>query len=43
MLVTPLGIVTPVNPLQLKNAYSPMLVTPLGIVMPVNPLQLKNA
>ena len=32
MLVTELGIVMDVRPLQLSNALSPILVTELGIV-----------
>jgi hypothetical protein len=43
MLVTELGIVMLVNPLQLEKAPSPILVTELGIVMLVNPLQLEKA
>ena len=43
MLVTLLGIVTLVSPLQPKNASLPMLVTLLGIVTLVSPLQPKNA
>jgi hypothetical protein len=39
MLVTLLGIVILVNPLQPENAPLPMLVTPLGIVISVNALQ----
>ena len=39
MLVTLLGIVMLVKPLQFRNALEPMLVTPLGIVMLVKPLQ----
>lgn len=35
MLVTELGIVNDVNPLQLSKALSPMLVTELGIVTDV--------
>ena len=37
MLVTELGIVTDVNPLQPSKALPPMLVTELGIVTDVNP------
>ena len=39
MLVTELGIVTDVKPLQSPKANVPMLVTELGIVTDVNPLQ----
>ena len=39
MLVTLLGIVTLVRPLQSENALSPMLVTLLPIVTLVRPLQ----
>ena len=39
MLVTELGIVTDVNPLQFWKAHGPMLVTELGMVsVPVAPL-----
>ncbi len=37
MLVTELGIVNDVNPLQPQKACSPMLSTELGIVNDVNP------
>ena len=40
MLVTLLGIVTEVKPLQPQKASLPMLVTLLGIVTEVKPLQL---
>ena len=43
MLVTPVGMVTLVRPLQPKNAQYPMLVTPVGMVTLVKPLQPKNA
>ena len=43
MLVTLLGMVTEVRPLQPKNASSPMLVTLLGMVMEVRPLQPEKA
>ncbi len=43
MLVTLLGIVTLVSPLQSENAYSPMLITPLPIATLVRPLQYSNA
>ena len=43
MLVTLVGIVTVVSPLQPENAYSPMLVTLDGIVTDVSPLQPENA
>ena len=39
MLVTELGIVTDVNPVQPEKALSPMLVTELGIVTEVKPVQ----
>ena len=39
MLVTELGMVTFVRPLQPENAEYPMLVTELGMVMLVRPLQ----
>ena len=39
MLVTELGMVMLVRPLQRLNALSPMLVTELGMVMLVRPLQ----
>ncbi len=38
MLVTELGMVTDVKPLQRKNAQSPMLVTEFGMVTEVKPL-----
>ena len=37
MLVTPLPMVTEVNPLQLRKDQLPMLVTLSGIVMEVKP------
>ena len=40
ILVTELGIVIDVNPVQPKNAVGPILVTELGIVIDVNPVQL---
>ena len=43
MLVTLLGMVTDVSPLQPENAYSPMLVTLLGMVTDVSLLQPWNA
>ncbi len=43
MLVTPLGIVTLVSPLQPRKAYQPMLVTLFGIVTLVRPVQLRKA
>ena len=43
MLVTLLGIVILVKPLQYSNAAVPMLVTPLPIVILVKPLQPPNA
>ena len=39
MLVTLLGIVTEVRPLQPEKEESPMLVTLLGIVTVIRPLQ----
>jgi hypothetical protein len=39
MVVTLLGIVRLVRPLQLENAAPPMVVTLLGIVRLVRPLQ----
>jgi hypothetical protein len=39
MLVTLLGIVTLVRPVQPENAEDPMLVTLLGIVTLVRPVQ----
>ena len=41
MLVTLLGIVTDVKPLQPSKAELPMLVTLLGMVTDVKPLQLE--
>lgn len=43
MLVTELGMVMEVRPLQCKKAFSPMLVTLLGMMMLVKLLQYKNA
>ena len=43
MLVTLLGMVMLVRPLQLENAPWPMLVTLLGIVTLVRLLQPENA
>ena len=43
MLVTLLGIVTEVKPVQLVKAPSPMLVTLLGIVTEVKLLQPMKA
>ena len=43
MLVTELGMVTLVRPLQPENARYPMLVTELGMVTLVRPLQPQNA
>ena len=43
MLVTLLGIVTLVKPLQKAKATFPMLVTLLGIVMLVKPSQPRKA
>ena len=43
MLVTLLGIVMLVNPVQPEKASEPMLVTLSGIVMLVNPVQLLKA
>jgi hypothetical protein len=43
MLVTLLGIVTLVRPVQPENAYAAMLVTLLGIVTLVRPVQPENA
>ena len=40
MLVTELGMVMLVRPLQPENAFHPMLVTELGMVTLVRPLQL---
>ena len=42
MLVTLLGIVTEVRPLQYWKAEFPMLVTLLGIVTEVRPLHSKK-
>ena len=43
MLVTELGIVISVSPVQPENAELPILVTELGIVISVSPTQQKNA
>ena len=43
MLVTELGIVTDVRPVQPWNAPSPISVTVLGMVMDVSLLHLPNA
>ena len=43
MLVTPLPMVTEVNPLQSEKAPSPMLVTLSGMVIEVKPLQPEKA
>jgi hypothetical protein len=43
MLVTLLGIVTLVRPVQPENAAYAMLVTLLGMVMLVRPVQPENA
>ena len=43
MLVTELGIVTEVRPVQVSNALYSMLVTELGMVTEVRPLQPENA
>ena len=43
MLVTELGIVTEVRPLQPEKAPFPMLVTEFGMVTEVNPLQPMKA
>ena len=43
MLVTLLGIVTEVRPVQASKAYSPILVTLLGIVTEARLLQLAKA
>ena len=43
MLVTLLGIVTEVSPLQQANAFFPILVTLSAIVTSVNASQLSNA
>ena len=43
MLVTLLGIVTEVKPLQPEKAEDPMLVTLLGIVTEVKPEQPEKA
>ena len=43
MLVTLLGMVIVVKPVQPENAELPILVTPLGMVIEVKPVQLENA
>ena len=43
MWVTLLGRVTPVRPVQLANALSPMRVTLAGMVTPVRPVRPLNA
>ena len=43
MLVTELGMVMLVKPVQLLNALLPMLVTDEGMVMLVKPVQPLNA
>ena len=43
MIVTLLGIVMEVRPLQPENAYASMLVTLLGIEMEVSSVQPKKA
>ena len=43
MLVTELGMVREVRPLQPKKAPPPMLVTELGMVTELRPLQPKKA
>jgi hypothetical protein len=43
MLVTLLGIVTEVKPLQYAKAQLPMLVTLLGIVTEVRPMHFLKA
>ena len=43
MLVTLLGMVMEVRPLQPSKAKLPMLVTPSGMVMEVRPEQLLKA
>ena len=43
MLVTPLGMVTEVRPLQPLKAEFPMLVTLLEMVIDVKPLQAEKA
>ena len=40
MLVTELGIVIEVKPVQIEKQYLPKLVTELGIVIEVKPVQL---
>ena len=41
MVVTELGMVTEVSPLQPENAPPPMVVTELGMVTEVSPLQVE--
>ena len=43
MLITLLGIVTLIKPVQPENAKSPMLVTLVGIVTLIRPRQPENA
>ena len=43
MLVTELGMVMLVRPVQPQNVPSPMLVTELGMMMLVRPVQSENA
>ena len=43
MLVTELGMVTEVKPVQYWKALLPMLVTELGMVTEVKPVQSSNA
>ena len=43
MLVTPLPMVTEVNPVQPRKAPSPMIVTLSGMVIEVKPLQPEKA
>lgn len=43
MLVTLLGMVMLVRPVQSQKAQSPMLVTPLGMVMLTRPVQPEKA
>ena len=43
MLNTLFGIVIDVNPLHLKNTFSPMLITLFGTVIDIRLLQPQNA
>ena len=43
MLVTLLGMVMDVKPVQPRKAESPMLVTPFPMVTDVKPVQIKKA